>query len=107
MVVILMGDLMMQDVAGTSNPLRSSLMVVGKFIRKVVDNVFKTRKIGGKGSAMSPVRIPGVIRNLGSVPLTVLGFGCIVAGILTVSLIGGLIMLGVLLIALEFITADE
>ncbi len=46
------------------------------------------------------------MRNLASMPLTLMGIGAIVAGILTVSLISGLIVLGFLLIVLEYLIAD-
>jgi len=46
------------------------------------------------------------MRNLASMPLTIIGIASIVAGILTVSLISGLIVLGLMLIVLEYLIAD-
>lgn len=65
------------------------------------------KRWSGLRSRVSRVKAPVSVRNASKMPLTVIGIGCVVAGILTVSLIAGLIVLGVALIAFEYLIADE
>ncbi len=54
------------------------------------------------------IRVPAAVRSLAEMPLTLMGTGSIVAGVLTVSLISGLVVAGVFLIGLEYlITSDK
>lgn len=52
-------------------------------------------------------RLPVSAKNLASMPLTVAGIGCVAAGVFLWSLIAGLIFLGVALIVLEYLIADD
>lgn len=56
-------------------------------------------------SRVKHIRVPDSIRMMLETPLTILGITLITAGILTVSVIAGLIVLGTALIALEFLYA--
>ena len=55
----------------------------------------------------SPVTVPAVVKNLAAYPLTVMGLSSIVAAVILISLVAGLIVLGVSLMALEYLIADE
>ncbi len=58
-------------------------------------------------AAFRRLAIPASLRNLLSMPLTVLGLIVMDAGVFTQSVTAGLLVMGVFLIALEYLIADE
>ena len=56
--------------------------------------------------ALDRVSVPSSVRNLANMPLTVLGIGSTVAGIALICLPAALIVLGPVLVGLEYLIAD-
>jgi len=57
--------------------------------------------------AFSHVRRQESVRKLAEMPMTVTGIGTIAAGILMLTTVGGLMFIGLALIGLEYLIADE
>ena len=57
--------------------------------------------------AFTHVRRQESVRKLAEMPMTVTGIGTIAAGILMLTTVGGLMFIGLALIGLEYLIADE
>lgn len=57
--------------------------------------------------AVARVSVPKSIKKLAEMPMTLMGLGVISAGVIMLTTVGGLMFIGVALIGLEYLIADE